>query len=44
MKSKSRLPNDPADDELPFWHELIRLSILLAAIIILAFAMFGAGR
>lgn len=43
--NKYRLPGDPiANDDLPFWHELIRLGIFLGAIFALAFAMFGAGR
>ena len=44
MKPKYRLPSDPANDELPFWHELIRLAIFLAAIGAMTFALFGAGR
>ena len=43
--NKYRLPGDPiAADDLPWWHELIRLTIFLAAIGALTFAMFGAGR
>ncbi len=45
LRNKYRLPHESiANDDLPFWHELVRLGIFLGAIFVLAFAMFGTGR
>lgn len=44
-RNKYRLPGDPiANDDLPFWHELIRAFIFLAAIAVATYGAFGAGR
>lgn len=43
--NKYRLPGDPiAADGLPWWHELIRAFIFLAAIAVATYGAFGAGR
>lgn len=44
LKNKYLLPSDQIGDDLPWWHEIVRLLICVAAIAALAFALMGAGR
>ncbi len=45
LKNKYLLPGDPiANDDLPWWHELIRAAIFLGALVVATYGLFGAGR